>query len=104
MKVVGDHRGDHGTATDLAAKMASYAKSLEGVLGVSPGYLMVIHGRTGTTWVVKIINEGGCLLVICLQKASKQEIRVYTQNGARQAVLESLSRYVRNSGWELRFK
>src|SRR5579864_9466746 len=86
--------GDHSTFTDLGVSIADMLVKLPEVSKVSPGF---IGGRIGSgrgRTHVKIIDEAGCIKLMCKQSGSSQEVRVYTNNP--QNVKLSLAKWLRD--------
>lgn len=100
--------GKHTTTNELGANIIGYLDSLQrqglGIKNIHIGSHEVLLDRADSFWEVKIYQESGALRLVCMQKASKQTIRVYTADkSSKQAVLDLITRYVRNNRWKLRF-
>lgn len=93
----------HTTLNDLAQEVVEFLDGLDCVTKISLGVISNRAGRgSQAPRSVKIIAETNCVLVRCTQKGSISELRFYTTD--RPVAILNLARFVRNSGWNLRFR
>ncbi|OGC51005.1 hypothetical protein A3A69_01095 [candidate division WWE3 bacterium RIFCSPLOWO2_01_FULL_37_15] len=91
----------HTTAIELSAKIVDFLQKQELVTKISLGPIEVHGAGRGASWTVKIVDESRCILVASSQSGTVQQIRFYT--GKPQEVKLALARFIRDSGWGLRF-
>ena len=89
--------GRHTTLSDSASKVMDIVESIEGVKRIVIGPLFMGQGKKGP-WTVKVVDQQGCILLVCYQSKSKQEIRLYVENGNGVSVADSLKESLERNG------
>jgi len=94
--------GSHTTVIDLGGRMVDFLQVLQCVSKISLGPIVTLNGsRRSGKWVVKVIDETHCILLTMTQSGTVQDIRFYTD--MPQVAKLATARFIRESGWELRF-
>lgn len=95
-------RGKHTSLIDLAAKAIKSISSLPEINGISPGFISTGINRKNNIPTLKITNGQGYILLTAIQKNSKQEIKIYTNNF--QQIKLALIKWTKENRYILRFK
>ncbi len=93
----------HTTISQTATEVVAFLKDLDEVTKIAIGFLTNSAGSNGGTRAVKIVDLETCVLAKITHNSSNQQIWIYTSGANRQAAKIALARFVRDSGWQLRF-
>ena len=94
--------GNHTTVNGVAKILILFVGGLQNVGKISIGMLINKAGGGGVPTVKLTRESAGCILAVCIQAGSVSEVRIYACR--LQETMEALARFVRNSGWKLRFR
>ena len=95
-------RGKHTSLIHLAAEAIKSISSLPEVKGISPGFISTGINRKNNIPTIKITNGQGYILLTAIQKNSKQEIKIFTNNS--QAIKSALLKWAKANRYTLRFQ